>query len=52
MQLYWAVFANNSCNTICGRGEPSTYAVAAYSSTETREMLARFGIADCVQRKG
>ena len=32
--------------------ETALYADAAYSSRETREKLSRFGIADCVQRKG
>jgi len=32
--------------------ESQLYADAAYSSAETREKLARFGIADRVQRKG
>jgi len=32
--------------------ESQLYADAAYSSAETRETLARFGIADCLQRKG
>ena len=32
--------------------ESQLYAGAAYSSVETRETLARFGVANCVQRKG
>ena len=32
--------------------ESQLYADGAYSSVETRETLARFGVANCVQRKG
>jgi IS5 family transposase len=32
--------------------ESQLYNDAPYSSKETRETLARFGVANCVQRKG
>ena len=51
-QRHWAVFAYDLFNTICVRSEASTYADAPYGSKETRETLARFSVANCVQRKG